>query len=215
MTWQIIASFRTRPDKKFLIDSSCTENTEGFSSFEREREKVPAKEYIFVGADISFSQRASTIDEQCLGSVLNWIWIRIQPKNLIRIRIRRTLNPDPDPSYFLRLRYLRIIYNHFIIIPFYHQKKSIERYDVVKSKIILGWFNILNLFSSPWIRTRRIRFRIQKTPESGSETLGISRVLCSEQKIRGVLGNSKRKTLNVVFFHTKNMSFKIHFSWEV
>ena len=49
---------------------------------------------------------------------------------------------------------------------FSRQNKSIEIYDVVKSKNILRWFNMLDLFVSP-----RIRIRTQKAPESGSETL--------------------------------------------
>ena len=70
-------------------------------------------------------------------------------------RIRVQLNPDPAqksqsgsgsgscPKISIRIRihktpehYLKIIYNYFLIIPFYHQNKSIERYNVVKSKII-------------------------------------------------------------------------------
>ena len=39
---------------------------------------------------------------------------------------KRPLNSDLDPSYFLR--YLKIKYNSFIIIPFYHKNKSIKRY---------------------------------------------------------------------------------------
>ena len=46
------------------------------------------------------------------------------------------LNPDPDPNYFLTLSDKNIYGNYVIIIPFYHQMK-IERYNVVKSKIIL------------------------------------------------------------------------------
>ena len=69
---------------------------------------------------------------QCFGSVLNWTLIRIQPK--ILIRIQKTLNPSPDPSYFFTLKYLNIILNYFIVIPFYHQKKLIERQNVVKIK---------------------------------------------------------------------------------
>ena len=83
------------------------------------------------------------------------------PKISSRIRIHKT------PEH-----YLKIIYNYFLIIPFYHQNKSIERYNVVKSKIILCWFKILDLFKvflSPWILIRL--FQIQKAPESGSETL--------------------------------------------
>ena len=40
-------------------------------------------------------------NRQCFGSVLNLI--RIRPKLSIRIRIQKTLNHDPDRSYFLRL----------------------------------------------------------------------------------------------------------------
>ena len=43
------------------------------------------------------------------------------------------------------------------MISFYHQKKSIERYNVVKCIIILCWFNFLDLFFKPRIRRIRIR----------------------------------------------------------
>ena len=39
---------------------------------------------------------------------------------------KRPLNSDLDPSFLLR--YLKIKYNSFIIIPFYHKNKSIKRY---------------------------------------------------------------------------------------
>ena len=35
------------------------------------------------------------------------------------------------------VHFLKIMYMYFKIIPFYHQTKSIERYNVGKSKIIL------------------------------------------------------------------------------
>ena len=65
---------------------------------------------------------------------------------------------------------------------------SVERYtgNVVKSKIILWWFNILDHFLSPWIQIWRIR--IQRTPESGSKTLkknlGINTVINNKYRIR-------------------------------
>ena len=43
---------------------------------------------------------------------------------------------DPDPSSFLTIS-KNIVLNYLIIIRFSHQKKSIERNNVVKSKIIL------------------------------------------------------------------------------
>ena len=55
------------------------------------------------------------------------------------------------------------MYNYLIILRFSHQKKSIERYNVVKRKIILWRFDILDLFlnpldpdpEDPWIRNRK------------------------------------------------------------
>ena len=61
-------------------------------------------------------------------NVFNWIRIWIQPK--ISIRILAILKQYRYGTY------LKIICNYFIIIPFYHKKKSTERYNVVKSKII-------------------------------------------------------------------------------
>ena len=57
------------------------------------------------------------------------IRIRIQPKNL---------NPDPDRPWIqilaISLHYLKKNLNYFIIISFYHQKKSIKRKNVVVPK---------------------------------------------------------------------------------
>ena len=43
----------------------------------------------------------------------------------------KNLNPNPDQSYFLTL-WKEIKLNYFIIIRFSHQKKSIEKKNVVK-----------------------------------------------------------------------------------
>ena len=86
---------------------------------------------------------------------------------MFRIRIQlnpdpaKSLNPDPDtiPSYFLTLSE--------------NNTKLFHNYTIFSSKEVnwkIYWckkwyYNILDLFLSPWIR-----IRIQKTPECGSET---------------------------------------------
>ena len=66
-------------------------------------------------------------------------------------RIRIQLNPDPAKSLnpYPDAEDPKSKSRYFLTLPFYHQKKSIERYYVVKSPIILCWFNILDLFLSP------------------------------------------------------------------
>ena len=67
---------------------------------------------------------------------------------------RIKLNPDlaknlnPDPSYFLTLSENNRYKIKFIIIPFNHQKKSMERHNVVKCKIILSFFKPLDPVSA-------------------------------------------------------------------
>ena len=66
-------------------------------------------------------------------------------------RIRIQLNPDPAKSLnpYPDAEDPKSESRYFLTLPFYHQKKSIERYYVVKSPIILCWFNILDLFFKP------------------------------------------------------------------
>ena len=59
---------------------------------------------------------------------------------------------------WIRIRILAIFLTQFSNnIELFHNNiilSSIERHNVVKSKIILCWFNILDLFLSHWIRIR-------------------------------------------------------------
>ena len=108
-----------------------------YFSKEKSRRILEVVDWLIVGVD---GQDASTV--QCFGSIFNWI--RIQPKISIRILA-------------IFLHYLKIIHIYFIIIQLYHQKRSFERYIVVKGKIIK---KNVDLFLSPWIRIRRIRIWI-------------------------------------------------------
>ena len=88
------------------------------------------------------------------GNSTRFEWHKLPYCAVLQICIQ--LNPDlaknlnPDPSYFLTLS---VSENNrykikFIIIPFNHQKKSMERHNVVKCKIILSFFKPLDPVSA-------------------------------------------------------------------
>ena len=91
---------------------------------------------------------------QCFGSIFIESGSGSSQKSQSGSGSRKGLNLDPVPSYFLTLSEEKKIF--FIIISFYHQKKSIKR--MLKKSLngkIMSWiFNIFDLILSPWIRIR-------------------------------------------------------------
>ena len=82
----------------------------------------------------------------------------------LRSELGFPINSNHNVFHYTDYKYGTVPYR----IIFSHQKKSIEKQNVVKShknKIILWLFDIFDLFLSP---RSRFRIRIQKTPESGS-----------------------------------------------
>ena len=117
-------------------------------------------------------------------------------------------------------------------IPFYHQKKSIERYNAVKSTNILCWFNILYMPldpdsanpdpDGPWIRIRNTACKYFQVAKLSVEYSGATQFWPGSSSYCHCDGSSslsyhliwKPGVTYLYFDLTSVISDKLTFSWN-